>query len=299
MVREDVDGKLVEIERVAVELAERAGRLILENYRQVLTVDFKDKHRRDPVTETDRAVESLVEVSLRERFPDHSLLGEEGALGDPGAEYLWVVDPLDGTKNFVGHLPVFASSVGVLWRRRPVVGAIFLPWSASLGGGVYHARRGGGAFVGEQRIYAASSDRPEPVGLVSLPAFAQRSFRLGKAAGEPRTLGSAAGELALVASGVFQYGLFRSLKIWDVAAGVVLIQEAGGLVYRWKGWPWGWGPLHSFSPGKRTETDPTGLRSWSDSLLAGGVGCVRAVSREARPTLGAGAFLRRLLRRGR
>lgn len=283
MGREAADERLGEIERVAVDLARQAGRLILEHYQQARSVDFKDKERRDPVTETDRAVEELFTTALRERFPGHSVLGEEGALGDPSAEYLWVVDPLDGTKNFVGHLPIFASSVGVLRRRQPVVGAIFLPWAAELGGGVYHARLGGGAYLEDQPIAAAAGDRPEPVGLVSLPSSPGSRFKLGKLTGEPRTLGSAAAELALVASGVFQYGLFQSLRIWDVAAAVVIIREAGGLVYRWQGWPWGWGTLDSFRPRKLSEQDPTGLRSWSDPLLVGGTGAVRAVAREVRP----------------
>ena len=286
------------IERSAVALAEEAGRLLLDYYRQAIEVEYKDEHRRDPVTKADREIEEYLARAVRERFPDHAVLGEEGSPGEPAAEYLWVIDPVDGTSNFVYHLPFFCVSIAVLHRRRPVVAAIFAPGPAELGGGVYHARLGGGAFLGDRLIKVASPE-PKPVrGLVSLPGFAFGMFRMSgafaRSPGDPRTLGSAALELALVAAGVLQYGLFGSLKIWDVAAGVLLVREAGGEVLSWRGWLSGWKRLGAFAAREPSEKDPTGLRGWSEPLLAGGPQVASFVRAGARPNRHA---LRRLLRR--
>lgn len=286
------------IERAAVALAEEAGRLLLDYYRQAIEVEYKDEHRRDPVTKADRDIEEYLARAVRERFPGHAVLGEEGNPGEATAEYLWVVDPVDGTSNFVYRLPFFCVSIAVLRRREPVVAAIFAPGPAELGGGVYHARLGAGAFLGVSPIRVASPEGKPVHGLVSLPGFAGGMFRtsggFARSPGDPRTLGSAALELALVAAGVLQYGLFGSLKIWDVAAGVLLVREAGGEVLSWRGWLSGWRRFGAFAARKPTEKDPTGLRGWSQPLLVGGpqvAGFVRAGARPNRHTL------RRLLRR--
>lgn len=291
-------GDLVEIERVAVGLAEEAGSLLLEYYAQTLEVEYKDEHRRDPVTKADRDIEERLADAIRARFPEHAVLGEEGKPGEAGAEYVWVIDPVDGTSNFVYRLPLFCVSIGVLRRRQPVVGAVYVPGLPTLGGGVYHARLGGGAYLGARRLGVAPAEEHPIRGLVSLPGFAGRAFRmsgsLALAPGDPRTLGSAALELALVAAGVFQYGLYGSLKIWDVAAGVLLVREAGGEVHSWRGLFRGWRRLDAFEPGKPTEKDPTGLRSWSQPLLAGGPQSSSLARSGARPI---GNTIRRLLRR--
>jgi len=289
---------LKEIEDVAVALAEDAGRLVLAYYRQALEVEYKDEHRRDPVTRADRDIEAYIVKAVRERFPEHSVLGEEGSPGEGDAEFLWVVDPVDGTSNFIYRLPLFCVSIAVLRRREPVVAAIFAPGQPELGGGVYHARLGGGAYLGDRRLRVASPEGKPVRGLVSLPGFAGSLYRMSgafaRSPGDPRTLGSAALELALVAAGVLQYGLFGSLKIWDVAAGVLLVREAGGEVLLWRGWLSGWRRLGAFAAKTPSEKDLTGLRGWSEPLLVGGpqvASFVRGGARPARHTL------RRLLRR--
>ena len=307
----DYRTEIEQIEAAAVELAVESGRIVLEFYGQArgtsggLAVDYKDKGRSDPVTAADREIEARLAKAVSERFPGHSIIGEEGAPGNPSAEYLWIVDPVDGTSNFVNQLPCFAVSIGVLRRGRPVVGAIFVPGEVALGGGVYHARRGGGAFLRsttdgtEKPVHVVADSELSPSRLVSLPGAWHYAFRfhprLGRALGQSRTLGSAAAELAYVAAGIFQVGLYRSLKIWDVAAGVLIIQEAGGVVYRWRGWRGGWQPLVEFAARRRRPDDPTGLRRWSEPLLVGGLGPAGDVARLVRPTFTPPRFLHRLL----
>lgn len=294
----DQTSDLKAIEDAATALAEEAGRLLLDYYRQALDVEYKDEHRRDPVTKADRDIEAHLVTAIGRRFPGHAVIGEEGSPGELAAEYLWVVDPVDGTSNFVYHLPFFCVSIAVLRHREPVVAAIFAPGPTELGGGVYHARLGGGTYLGDRQLGVASPEGQPVRGLVSLPGSVGSLFRmsgaLARSPGDQRTLGSAALELALVAAGVLQYGLFGSLKIWDVAAGVLLVREAGGEVLSWRGWPRGWRRLGSFTPRKPTEKDPTGLRGWSEPLLVGGPRLAAFVRDGARPNRNP---LRRLVRR--
>ena len=139
--------QLEEIERRAVEFARKAGEILLGHFRQPLQIEYKSEGRRDPVTQADRESEDWLRSAISEAFPDHGIVGEENPNSEHGsADFVWVLDPLDGTTNFLNGLPVFASSIGVLYRGRPAVAAIFVPGPD--GGSVVHARRGGGAFQG-------------------------------------------------------------------------------------------------------------------------------------------------------
>ena len=154
----------------------------------------------------------------------------------------------------------------------PVAAAIYVPGQVELGGGIYHARLGGGAFLEGRPLRAASADRPHPSGLVALPIFWAKRYRftgdLASVPGYQRTLGSAAAEMALASAGVLQYGFFGALHIWDVAAGVLLVSEAGGSTYEWRDERWQ--AFAGFRPNAPSEDDPTGFKSWSLPLLFGG-----------------------------
>lgn len=269
------------LEAAAIEIARGAAQILVEYYGRALAVGYKDADEADPVTPADRDAEAFVAREVRARFPGHGIIGEEGSPGDPDAEYLWVVDPVDGTANFINHLQFFSVSIGVLRHGMPIAAAIYVPGPTELGGGVYHARLGGGAFLEDRAIRAASADRPHPSGLVALPVFWANHYRfvgeLAKMPGYQRTLGSAAAEMALAAAGVLQYGLFGPLHIWDVAAGVLLVAEAGGATHEWRDRRWQ--RFAGFRPNPPTEGDPTGLKSWSLPLLFGGAQIVNYVAR--------------------
>ena len=147
------DAALADVERAATDFARRGGAVLLEHFRTGLDVSFKWDDARHPVTEVDHAVEDLIRAAVLARFPEHGILGEERAdTGPADAEWIWVIDPLDGTSNFINGLPTFSCSVGVLWRGAPVVGAIFVATSRHLSSGVYHARAGGGAFFDDRPV---------------------------------------------------------------------------------------------------------------------------------------------------
>lgn len=267
------DSLLEEIETQSMEAARQAGQILCEQFSKPLEVEFKGKQRTDPVTSADRLSEEYLKRAISEKFPGHCILGEEGGpLLETDSPFVWVLDPLDGTANFMNGLPFFAVSVGVLWKRKPVVGSIWVPVSHRAAGGVYHARLGKGAFLDKEKIEASikASGRP----LAEIPVqFGSRFHLAGKSRKEPheaRNLGSIALEMAMAACGVFQYAVFGSPKIWDVAAGVLLVKEAGGLCYARMPGRKSWSILEQFQAEQNNSPEALeNLRKWSFPVIAG------------------------------
>lgn len=286
------------IEEVAVALAREAGAILLDRFRSVIDVEFKDDHGHDPVTEVDRAVEALVLERVQRDFPDHAVLGEEGANhGRADADFVWAVDPLDGTTNFINGLSVFCCSIGILWRGAPVVSALFLPSGRHTAAGVYHSRRGGGACFDGDRFHFQPPDLPPGSRISSVPAgmTGVDGPRGRHQFGTVRTLGSSAAELVLTAEGTFQVGIFHGLKIWDVAAGSALCLEAGADVWvRGRGSD-PWRPLEHFRGGPDRAPSLAELRAWNDGLAAGDPGLLPAMPRNLQREQSPIAVVKRLI----
>ena len=277
---------LASIEEHAVSLAASAGQLLLDYFHRDMKVEYKSEGSRSPVSDADKGAEQLIVDGIRSRFPDHGILSEE----TPPAEdldqpFVWVIDPLDGTTNFVNGFPVFSSSIGVLHHGKPVAGAIYVPSPTTSAGLVFHARCGGGAFAGDTPIRVYDKPKPMPNGLVMLPAAFWRRYRIGKELrrlGELRNIGSTAYEMTLVASGVMQYAAFSAPHPWDVAAGIAIVREAGGEVLartsnRWLPLETLYGPKEA---GRSTEGD---LAKWRASLLVGNPAIVALLSDNLKP----------------
>jgi myo-inositol-1(or 4)-monophosphatase len=249
-----------------------------------LTVAYKTdgkgtKAPTDPVSEIDRAVEEEIRAGLGRDFPGHAVIGEEiDEQPDAGAEFTWVIDPVDGTSNFVNGFPLFACSVGVLQGGEPVAGAIWVSTSPSLRAGVYHASNSGPLrFEGEPVIVL------EPHEGLRRRLSAAPGGSPGRATGwDNRVTGSSAIECAFVAAGVFVGAHFRTPGIWDVAGGVPLLRAAGREV-RTLG-PGGWEPLERFVAPARTRSGrPPSLRDWKQQVAIGIPEAVEAVvAREKR-----------------
>lgn len=276
-----------EIEAAAVEMAQGAGEILAAHFGRKISIEYKDKEERDPVTEVDKACQDYLVGEINRRFPDHSILGEEqseeeakkakedsGATAPPCGDFLWVLDPLDGTTNFLNGLPVYAVSIGVLHKGRPLAGALFIPWPKPGGGFVLHCRQGGGCFAGEDPVEVYKSDEPVNNRLAGLPGHFSYFTKYGKGlrgkSGEPRTTGSIAYELAMTACGVMQYAVFGAPRMWDMAAGALAVMEAGGTVMTRSPKEKGWHVMESFVPTWQ-EKPPTlkELRRWVVPLVVG------------------------------
>lgn len=230
---EQVDRSMcAHIELKALEFGRAAGQLALEFVRTPPEIEYKDDKRSDPVTAADRAVEALLHEAIQREFPDHGILGEEGSSEESNSDFVWVLDPIDGTTNFIRRMPFFSISIGVLHRLRPLAGCIVLPSGYGGEPALYHASRDGGAFLGDQRLHVALDPRPGPTRLAALPGGFNGLYRQSRAyrrsRSDSRVLGSIAAEMALVAHGSLHFAIYAGPKIWDVVAGLILIQEAGG-----------------------------------------------------------------------
>jgi myo-inositol-1(or 4)-monophosphatase len=217
-----------------VEAARRGGAILAERFGQKRVIEHKG--RVDLVTDADRASEAAVLGFLEQRFPDAAILAEEsGQHGGAQAALRFYLDPLDGTTNYAHGIPHFAVTVAVADAAGLAAGAILDP----LRGELYTASRGGGAWLGDTRITVSPAVELEKALLVTgFPYdvhngldFTLRVYGAFTAGAQSvRRLGSAAIDLAYVAAGRFEGFWEERLHAWDVAAGILLVREAGGVV---------------------------------------------------------------------
>ncbi|KAF0902543.1 hypothetical protein E2562_017941 [Oryza meyeriana var. granulata] len=201
----------------------------------------------DLVTDTDKLSESVILEVVRKKFPDHLILGEEGGvIGDALSEYLWCIDPLDGTTNFAHGYPSFSVSIGVLFRGKPAASTVVefcggpMCWSTR----TVSASSGGGAYCNGQKIHVSKTDKVEQSLLVTGFGYEHddawmTNINLFKEYTDVsrgvRRLGSDAADMSHVALGITEAYWEYRLKPWDMAAGVLIVEEAGGVVSRMDG----------------------------------------------------------------
>jgi myo-inositol-1(or 4)-monophosphatase len=216
-------------------IAEEAGRLLLERFGRLTAAEIGRKGPRDFVTAADRDAEALVVARLSEAFPEHGILAEEGSRREVPAKPTWIVDPLDGTTNYLHGIPVFAVSIGLVEAGRPVLGVVHAPalrttWWGAPGQGCFEDDRPVSVSVtpllSEALLatgFAYGIDRLPDDNLDNLA-------RVAKAARGVRRLGAAAIDLAWVAAGKLDGFWELHLEAWDTAAGAALVRAAGGKV---------------------------------------------------------------------
>jgi myo-inositol-1(or 4)-monophosphatase len=223
----------------AVEIAREAGSLLANYYER--RVAFEIKGEFDLVTEADRASEKLVVERLRSHFPAHSIVAEEGGGHEGSSEYRWFVDPLDGTTNFAHSFPMFCVSIGLERAGEAVAGVVYDPIHQEL----FTAERGSGAFFNNRRIRVSQTRHlGESLASTGFPSRRRQHninihfyYQLAMASHGVRRTGSAALDLAYVASGRLDFFWEFGLKSWDMSAGTLLVSEAGGRVTDMMGGP--------------------------------------------------------------
>jgi myo-inositol-1(or 4)-monophosphatase len=221
-----------ELRRDACELAAIGVRTAKALFGKVGVARKKDD---TPVTEADHAAQEAILAALAERHPAHAVLTEE-VVASPGrhaalsaSDYCWIVDPIDGTRNFCRGVGIWSTAVAVLHRGRPVAGAI----QDAVSGQAYHAAAGQGAWFGEQRLKLV--DRPvDSDTTLAISSFRRRKIPPAVRAWMDRFLfrntGSLCLHLAWVAAGLYDAAYAWECKLWDLAAGALLVEEAGGVV---------------------------------------------------------------------
>lgn len=221
---------------IAVRAARGAGNIIARACGQLDMVQSIQKGTNDFVTNVDKEAEQAIVNILRKSYPDHDIIAEEGGeYSNNGSDYQWIIDPLDGTTNFIKGIPHFAVSIALRHRGKLDQAVVFDP----LRGEVFTASRGAGAQLNGRRIRVTSM--PDLGGTVlatgfpfkhkhHLDAYTETFKTFFTEAADIRRTGSAALDLAYVAAGRFDGFWEIGLKPWDTAAGELLVREAGGLV---------------------------------------------------------------------
>jgi myo-inositol-1(or 4)-monophosphatase len=221
---------------IAVAAARSAGNHIMRYYDRADQLAVERKARNDFVTQVDRGAEAEIVRAIQKAYPQHAILGEEGgAIGDPQrAEVTWIIDPLDGTTNFLHRIPHFAVSIGIQVRGRLEHGVIYAPCTQDL----YTASRGDGALLNNRKLRVSACKELDsaligtgvPLREEYLERYLPMLRNVAANTAGVRRAGAASLDLAYVAAGRLEGFWEFNLKPWDMAAGIVLVQEAGGVV---------------------------------------------------------------------
>jgi len=258
---------------IALRAARKAGEMIARATEQLDSVRVDEKKANDFVTEVDRASEKELIYHLKKAFPDHGFLGEEsGPTGNPNAEYRWIIDPLDGTTNFIRGIPHFAISIACEYKGQLEHALVLDPIRRE----EFSASRGRGAQLNGRRIRV--SDRKGLDGALigtgipfksrgeqHIPAYMRSLENIASKTAGVRRAGAASLDLAYVAAGRLDAFWEMALAPWDIAAGVLLVREAGGLA-----------------------SDFNGGNSYMESghIVVGNPKCFKAVLQVVQPDLG-------------
>jgi myo-inositol-1(or 4)-monophosphatase len=223
---------------LAIKACKEIGKLLLDSFDQAYQVQSKGD--RDLVTEIDQKADRLIFRLIKSNFPKDGILSEESPHSPSRSGYRWIIDPIDGTHNFIHHIAVFGTSCALEFQGKVVLGIIYMPYSDEF----YIARKGGGAYCNGKRlkvsqrtireatlIYDSSIRYNKKEMLKHLGKLADKVFNL-------RMFGSTVRGLSYIAEGKAEAEIEFNDKVWDFAAGLLLVEEAGGSSTDFQGSPW-------------------------------------------------------------
>jgi myo-inositol-1(or 4)-monophosphatase len=223
------------------ELAMRAGEALLSHFGEDEQL-LKERHSvKEAVTDYDKMMDDLIVQAIRERYPRHSLLTEESGLLKGNPDWLWIVDSLDGTSGFANSNPLFSVCIAVMHKGELILGTVYAPAIREF----YLAEKGGGAYLNQRRIHVSETSDLGQSYLFYCEGGERDRMRTGSILSKVyrkvmdiRKLGSAGLETSWVAAGRGEAYFTTRIEPWDVAPGVLLLQEAGGKVTDFDGHPW-------------------------------------------------------------
>lgn len=220
-------------------IAREAGEIIKEGFGKNISIEYKSGEN-NIVTEIDKKSEQLIIDFIQKKYPKHNILAEERGELKKESEYLWVIDPLDGTSNFAHGLPIFSVSIGLQQNDVTIAGVIYDVMRDLL----YYAELGSGAFANDNKVSVSNTKKISqsmlvtgfPYNVKENPEHAFERFEIiTKNARAVRRLGSAAIDFCYVAAGVFDAFWEVHLHPWDICAGKLIVEEAGGIVTDFRG----------------------------------------------------------------
>lgn len=223
------------MEETAIKGALEAGKIILEFYNKKIDIQKKEETY-NLVTEVDLKAEKAIVDAIKEKFPDHSFLTEENETKDTGSEYLWVIDPLDGTNNYSHGFPFFCTSVALYKNNEPLIGVVYDPLRDEL----FYAEKGKGAYLNNKKI-TVSQNKTLKESILVTGFYYDRGSIMKKTLSQIqkffeshvvgiRRTGSAALDACYVASGRLDGFWELHMSPWDYAASSLIVKEAGGIV---------------------------------------------------------------------
>lgn len=220
--------------KTAIDAAKLAGEIQLKYMEEELIIETKASEF-DLVTQADKECEKQIIAHISNIFPDHSFLGEESGRADKDSDYLWIIDPIDGTVNYAHRFPQFCSSIGLYYKGEPLLGVVHDPCRKE----IFHAQKDKGAFLNDKKISASTTTEIKRCLLATgFPALKDEALALnlhyfktflGKVQAIRRP-GSAALDLCYVACGRLDGFWELGLSPWDTAAGALILTEAGGKI---------------------------------------------------------------------
>tara|TARA_B100000927_G_C16462604_1_gene468476 strand:- start:248 stop:1120 length:873 start_codon:yes stop_codon:yes gene_type:complete len=231
-----------EYENFCVKISKIAGDYVLSNFDGNFEIYSKDR-KNNLVTEIDQNAQRIIIDSIKTNYPNHLIIGEEDKVKTNIhlSEFTWVIDPVDGTTNFVNGIPNFAISIALLKDLEPIAGSIWIPWPNNEKSLIFSSSKNNGSFAGDLKLdlIKTTSSNLEEGAVSSYSSFSSLFGNIDRnikpwdklLMGEKRVFGSVAYEMALLAKGVIKFGLFGPASIWDFGAGLLLIKEAGGVIF--------------------------------------------------------------------
>ena len=205
----------------AVEAARKAGDIAQINFARINQSDIKTKAYNEFATFVDEEAEKAIIEIIHSRYPDHTILAEEQGLTGDESDYLWIIDPIDGTTNFMHGIPHFAISLALKSKNEIIAGVIYDPIKDE----IFYGEKNSGAYLNNHRIRVSKRKN------INQSLFASGDKNLSQYNNiNIRKSGSAALDLAYVACGRYEGYFQKNLSIWDIAAGLIILKEAGGII---------------------------------------------------------------------
>ncbi len=257
----------------AIHAARDAGELLMDYFGRV-----RPEYKEDTsiVTKADIMAEEKIKSILQKEFPGYGFIGEESGRDETESEYIWTVDPLDGTTNYTMQNPLFDVSIALTFKGEPILGVVYYPFRDEL----FYAEKGRGAFLNNMRISVSEADFDESIltfcnnrDTVSRKRMTRIFSRIKPVNNKLRQLGAGGLELAFVASGRTGAFFVVGSNSWDVSAGDILVREAGGTVTDFDGNPYSIdskdflasnGRIHDRLLGLIQEAEETGTGKWGE-----------------------------------